>query len=86
MCKSKIYVVYLFHHVLYSVCHHIEVKYDFKLSSIFIYRVSMIQASNIHMTVLHLNTSHKKNNHLMNPKILPAGDGEYDGDVGMDGA
>ena len=48
----------------------------------------MIQAiCNIHMTVLHLNTSHtKKNNHLMNPKILPAGDGEYDGDVGMDGA
>ena len=86
MCKSKIYVVYLFHHVLYSVCHHIEVKYDFKLSSIFIYRVSMIQAiCNIHMSVLHLNTSHKST-HLMNPKILPAGDGEYDGDVGMDGA
>ena len=47
----------------------------------------MIHNGNLYnMTVLHLNTSHKST-HLMNPKILPAGDGdgEYDGDVGMDG-
>ena len=46
----------------------------------------MIQNGNLYnMTVHHPNTSHKST-HLMNPKILPAGDGEYDGDDGMDGA
>ena len=46
----------------------------------------MIQNGNLYnMTVLHLNTSHKSTH--LNPKILPAGDGdgEYDGDDGMDG-